>query len=113
MSRSRNRRDRGTDTTDTNTLVISEVGLMPDILGFSMVRVALLGIVCVLLFASSIFLGLWAIPVLLILDALIICIIGASALMTPSHLSITTYFARLFVEAYSQTTAYSDPFIND
>ncbi|MCU4799767.1 hypothetical protein OB920_05230 [Halobacteria archaeon HArc-gm2] len=92
------------------SLVITEVSLMPDILGFSMVKTLAYAIVCVLGvgIAGAINLGLvaWAIAIEFVMTIVLVSIVVA----TPSHLTLRQFFGYHLRKRYGQQLIRHDSF---
>lgn len=92
------------------SLVITEVSLMPDILGFSMVKTLAYAIACVLGvgIAGAINLGFvaWAVA----LEVAITIVLLSIAIATPSHLTLRQYFGYQLRKRYGQQLIRHDSF---
>lgn len=98
------------DDTQQGTLVLSDVDLSADAGGHSLVWVSIIIAIAVMFLWPAILVGLWWVPVALLIDLVFIATAGALTLMTPSHLTTPQYFYQLFVEKYNTTEDVSDPF---
>lgn len=92
------------------SLVITEVSLMPDILGFSMVKTLLYTIVCVVFVgvagAINVALVAWA----LVIEAVVTVVLVSIAIATPNHLTLRQYFGHQLRARYGQQEIRHDSF---